>query len=69
MKSFYDFNRSNPQERLEQYKLFPEMALYHIALREEMGEEEYNAFYAAEKDAHKRFIPLFNESPAKWVSA
>ncbi len=36
---------------MEQYKLYPEMALFHIALREEMGDEEYHAFYRAEQES------------------
>ncbi|GAB3820617.1 hypothetical protein [Pontibacter rugosus] len=70
MKSFYEFNRNNPQERLEQYKLYPEMALFHIALREEMGEEEYHAFYRAEKEAQQRFkVPVYHETTPQWVNA
>ncbi|MCX2740053.1 hypothetical protein [Pontibacter anaerobius] len=70
MRSFYDFNRSSPQERQEQYKIYPEMALFHIALREELGEEEYNAFYRAEQEAQKRFVhPMSHQTNAKWVTA
>ncbi|MDX5420872.1 MAG: hypothetical protein LPK07_07605 [Hymenobacteraceae bacterium] len=69
MKSFYEFNRGNPEDRLEQYKLYPKMALFHIALREELGEEEYQEFYRAEKEAQKRFAPMFHQTPSKWISA
>ncbi|ARS36252.1 hypothetical protein [Pontibacter actiniarum] len=70
MRSFYDFNRSIPREREEQYNLYPEMALYHIALREELGEEEYNAFYSAEKEAQQRFIvPMYNQTTPQWTTA
>lgn len=71
MKSFYDFNRSSPQERAEQYKLYPEMALFHIALREEMGEDEYVAFYNAEKEAqHQKILaPMYNQTVPKWMNA
>ncbi|WP_239022940.1 hypothetical protein [Pontibacter mangrovi] len=70
MKSFYDFNRSSPQEREEQYKHFPEMALFHIALREELGDEEYQAFYQAEQEAQKRFInPMSYQKAATWATA
>lgn len=69
MKSFYDFNRNNPEERLEQYRLFPEMALYHIALREEMSEEEYQAFYRAEKEASRlKAAPMFHQSAPTWAT-
>ena len=69
MKSFYDFNRNTQEERLEQYTLFPEMALFHIALREEMGEEEYQAFYRAEKESAKRMAaPMYQQSTRKWAT-
>ena len=48
-KNFYDFNLESKQERQERNTLFPEMAKFHIALREELNEEEYQAFYNAEK--------------------
>ena len=69
MKSFYDFNRSTPEDRLEQYKLYPEMVLFHIALREEMGEEEYQEFYKAEKESAKRMAtPMFKQTTRKWAT-
>lgn len=70
MKSFYDFNRSSPEERQQQYKHYPEMALFHIALREELGEEEYNAFYSAEQEAaQKRSITsMSHQTSRKWVT-
>ncbi|OKL39803.1 hypothetical protein [Pontibacter flavimaris] len=69
-RSFYDFNRGNPQERQEQYKHYPELALFHIALREELGEEEYNAFYRAEQEAQKRPVnPMSHQRKGKWVTA
>ncbi|MFC5272291.1 hypothetical protein [Adhaeribacter terreus] len=48
-KNFYEFNLSSLQERLERNNLFPELAKFHIALREELTEEEYQAFYNSEK--------------------
>lgn len=70
MKSFYDFNRNSPQERQEQYKNYPELALFHIALREELGDEEYHAFYRAEQDAQKRLIgPMSHQKSTKWATA
>jgi hypothetical protein len=48
-KNFYDFNLSCLHERQERNNLFPELAKFHLALREELTEEEYQAFYNAEK--------------------
>jgi len=50
-KTFYDFNLSSLQERQERNNLFPELARFHIALREELSEEEYIAFFEGEKAA------------------
>ncbi|MHA6249373.1 hypothetical protein ACXYMU_15635 [Pontibacter sp. CAU 1760] len=69
MKSFYDFNRNNPEERLKQNELFPEMALFHIALREEMGEEEYQAFYRAEQESAKLIkAPIYHQTTPTWAT-
>jgi hypothetical protein len=65
-KSFYDFNRNSPQERQERNQLYPELAKFHIALREEMSEEEYQQFYKSEKEAAKhRMMP--NTKTRQWI--
>jgi len=69
MRTFYDFNRSIPQEREEQYKLFPAMSLYHIALREELGEEEYQQFYKAEREAQQQITLARQQRTGKWMHA
>ena len=48
-KNFYEFNLNSLQERQERNQLFPELARFHIALREELTEDEYQAFFNAEK--------------------
>ncbi|MCC9138199.1 hypothetical protein ACFSKU_00285 [Pontibacter silvestris] len=69
MKSFYDYNRNNPEERRERNLLYPEMAKFHIALREELGEEEYQQFYRAEKEANRRVAPaLLNQTNSRWAT-
>lgn len=67
VKSFYDFNRDSPQERQERNQLYPELARFHIALREEMSEEEYQEFYRAEKDATKNLIIPSQTNAAQWI--
>ena len=54
-KNFYDFNANSLQERQERNKLFPELAKFHIALREELTEAEYFEFFNAEKESLKQF--------------
>ncbi|WP_242916568.1 hypothetical protein [Pontibacter liquoris] len=68
MKSFYDFNRSNPQERQQRNSLYPELANFHLALREELSEEEYQAFYRAEKEAARRQEVMSKPKKHKWIS-
>ncbi|WP_242926987.1 hypothetical protein [Pontibacter vulgaris] len=68
MKSFYDFNRDNPQERQERNNLYPELAKFHIALREELSEEEYQQFFKSEQESIK---PTFLQNPTntrQWIS-
>jgi hypothetical protein len=69
MKSFFDFNRNSPEERMVRNKMYPELAKFHIALREEMGEEEYQAYYSSEKESLKRNKPIVYQSKRKWISA
>ncbi|MBX0335256.1 hypothetical protein K3G39_18635 [Pontibacter sp. HSC-14F20] len=67
VKSFYDFNRDSPQERQERNQLHPELAKFHIALREEMSEEEYQEFYRAEKEAARNLM-ISNPNPRpQWI--
>lgn len=65
-KSFYDFNRNSPQERQERNQLYPELAKFHIALREEMSEEEYQQFYKSEKEAARPHI-LNTTTTRQWI--
>ena len=67
VKSFYDFNRNSPQERQERNKLYPELAKFHIALREEMSEEEYQEFFKAEKEANKLLMIPNQTNPTQWM--
>ncbi|MFD2245854.1 hypothetical protein [Pontibacter ruber] len=67
MKSFYDFNTSSPQERQERNKLYPELAKFHIALREELSEEEYNEFYNSEKEAIKPHMLNNTTTTRQWI--
>ncbi|EJF08803.1 MULTISPECIES: hypothetical protein [Pontibacter] len=67
VRSFYDFNRDSPQERQERNQLYPELAKFHIALREEMSEEEYQEFFRAEKEANKHLM-IPNPNPSnQWI--
>jgi hypothetical protein len=67
VKSFYDFNLNSPQERQERNQLYPELAKFHIALREEMSEEEYQEFFKAEKEASKPLMIPHHTNPTQWM--
>ncbi|HEY4652458.1 MAG TPA: hypothetical protein VIG72_13635 [Pontibacter sp.] len=69
MKSFYDFNLENPQERLERNRLYPELASFHIALREELSEEEYQQFYKAEKEISQKHMHQKQNPKHQWITA
>ncbi len=68
MKSFYDFNRDNPQERQERNKLYPELAKFHIALREELSEEEYQQFFKSEQESFKSTLLQNPTNTRQWIS-
>lgn len=61
MKSFYDFDINSPKERNERNSIYPELATFHIALREELSEEEYHQFYRAEKEAVRKYAPMYQK--------
>lgn len=69
MKSFYDFNTNSPSERQERYRQYPELSRFHIALREEMSEEEYQLFYQSEKEAVRRTNLIIPQRALKWKTA
>lgn len=68
-KNFYEFNISSRRERLERNQLYPELAQFHIALREELGEDEYSEFYQSEKESTKVPAPMLYQNTGKWISA
>jgi hypothetical protein len=69
MKSFYDFDINSPQERNQRNSLYPELANFHIALREELSDEEYQQFYRSEKESVKKISPVFHKTSGKWIRA
>ncbi len=68
MKSFYDFNVDSPQERSERNQLYPELAQFHIALREELSEDEYQQFYRAEKENTRQLTHMHQNSNNRWIT-
>ncbi|MBJ6116792.1 hypothetical protein JAO76_01225 [Pontibacter sp. BT310] len=69
MKSFYDFNTNSPEERSERNRLYPELASFHIALREELNEEEYQQFYKAEKEISQKYMHQNQNPKQQWITA
>ena len=68
-KSFYDFNLSSLQERQERNSLYPELARFHIALREELREDEYQDFFNAERESFRQAMALNKTTHRKWEYA
>lgn len=68
MKSFYDFDIKSPQERNMRNSMYPELASFHIALREELSEEEYNQFYKSEKESLRKSTALLHQNTGRWIS-
>ena len=68
-KTFYDFNLNSLQERQERNNLFPELARFHIALREELQEDEYMDFFNAEKESLKQALAQKQSFKIAWAEA
>lgn len=68
-KTFYDFNLSSLQERQERNSLFPELARFHIALREELREDEYMDFFNAEKESLRQAMAQNQLVAQPWAHA
>ena len=49
MKSFYDYDANNPAERQERYAYYPELSKFHMALQDELSDEEYETYFETEK--------------------
>jgi hypothetical protein len=52
MKSFFEYDLNNPQERKERFEQYPELSKFDIALSEELSQEEYEKFFEAEKQSY-----------------
>jgi len=68
-KTFYDFNLNSLQERQERNNLFPELARFHIALREELQEDEYMDFFNAEKESFRQALTQNQTFKTAWAEA
>lgn len=68
-KSFYDFNLNSLQERQERNNLYPELARFHIALREELREDEYQDFFNAERESFRQAMTKNQNRQRKWELA
>lgn len=68
-KSFYDFNLDNLEERQERNSLFPKLSGFHLALREELGEAEYQAFFNAEMESFRQLSIQNQPSEQTWADA
>jgi hypothetical protein len=68
-KTFYDFNLNSLQERQERNSLFPELARFHIALREELREDEYQDFFNAEKESYQQALAYNETFNLAWAEA
>jgi hypothetical protein len=68
-KSFYDFNLNSLQERQERNNLYPELARFHIALREELREDEYQDFFNAERESFRQAMAMNQIAQRKWELA
>ncbi len=66
MKSFYDYDLDNPAERQERYTIYPELSLFHMALQDELTDDEYQTYYESEKQLVKP-TPVVNNFQTRWI--
>ncbi len=66
MKSFYDYDVDNPAERQERYTFYPELSKFHMALQDELTDDEYQTYYEAEKQLVKP-TPAVNNFQTRWI--
>lgn len=67
MKNFFDYDVDSPQERQEQFELYPELSKFHIALSEELSNDEYEKFYEAEKQSFYSFKQINTPPKLQWI--
>ena len=67
MKQFFDYDADSPQERQEQFKQYPELSKFYIALSEELAPEEYEKFCEAEKQSFYLFNPRTKNQELQWI--
>ncbi len=66
MKSFYDYDVDNPAEWQERYTTYPELSKFHMALQDELTDDEYQTYFESEK----RLVepkPLVNNFQTRWI--
>ncbi|QNF32536.1 hypothetical protein HUW51_07280 [Adhaeribacter swui] len=66
MKSFYDYDVDNPAERQERYNTYPELSRFHMALQDELTDEEYQGYFESEKQLVKP-TPSVNTTQTRWI--
>ncbi|RDC65433.1 hypothetical protein [Adhaeribacter pallidiroseus] len=66
MKSFYDYDVDNPTERQERYTTYPELSRFHMALQDELTDDEYQTYYESEKQLIKP-TPVANNFQTRWI--
>ena len=49
MKNFFDYDLNNPAERQERTTHYPELSMFHMALQDELTDDEYQTYFDSEK--------------------
>lgn len=66
MKNFFDYDANNPAERQERYAHYPELSKFHMALQDELSDDEYETYFESEKQLITQ-TPLANTVRAQWI--
>lgn len=66
MKSFYDYDANNPAERRERDAYYPELSKFHLALQDELPDEEYETYFETEKQL-ATLLPATTCVKTSWI--
>lgn len=66
MKNFFDYDLNNPAERQERSAHYPELSNFHLALQDELPDDEYQTYFESEKQL---ITPDFSTNPTQntWI--
>lgn len=66
MKNFFDYDLNNPADRQERTTYYPELSMFHMALQDELTDDEYQTYFESEKQLVTNEL-LTNTGQNQWI--